>query len=483
MTSKLALAAVSLLALGLLAPVNAQAGTGGITNPNAPSATTLYFHVIDALNEAPINTQVPDDSFAKDAIVGLASNSNTCLDGPSGGAVSTSDFHQFFGYSSPGYVEYNDTSDGGPRTHPERGLSYDVALAGDAIKLTWYLSTGTALPNDPAGQMLILPAIAVEAWMRTGEDISIGNEGYKSGTQIAHGKTVGTMGGAMLTSTDTAAPGQTGGTVTFLPDQVDKSGRPTAVYQYEILMPLDTQSIKKDGGYNMQIATYFQDPASFCSSDPANAILTPNAIKIHTSKDNRPRMELQVLNAVRIEYMHPQFIGDDLVLHTSSNSPWGNYDVDEVATSGTNGVKGGIEMAITGPSEPRSAYRASVVQRYHEHDHHTEAVDVSFVWPYKTDGAQDGSYTVTLTVKNDQGTATAVGVSSFTVGKDRVVQRCGGLENVDGAKIDANGCTIEQQDGNGERIDPNATKKSPAFELLGMIAALGAVALTLRRRN
>ncbi|MEK6985268.1 MAG: hypothetical protein AABX89_02665 [Candidatus Thermoplasmatota archaeon] len=468
----------------LLAPVNAQAGTGGIDNPNTPSDTTLYFHIIDALNDAPINTQEPSDNYSADEQVGLASNSSSCLEGPTGGAVETSEFHQFFGYSSPGYVEYNDTSTGGPLVHPERGLSFDVDLAGDAIKLTWYLSTGTAVANDPGvGAAFILPSIAVEAWMRTGEDITIGNEGYKSGSPIAHGKTVGTMGGAMLTSTDTTAPGQTGGTVTFLPDQTNKAGDPIAVYRYEILMPLATNTIRKEGGYNMQIATYFQDPAAFCSSDPANAILTPNGIKYHTSKDNRPRMELQVLNAIRIEYMHPQFIGDDLVLHTSSNSPWGNYDVDERTEPGTNGLEGGIEMLISGPSEPRSAYRASVVQQYHIHDHHTEAVAATFVWPYKSDGAQDGTYTVTLTVKNDQGTATAVGVSSFTVGKDKnpEVLRCGGLENVDGAKIDANGCTVEVQGRDGKPIS-GPVKESPAFELLGMIAALGAVALALRRR-
>ncbi len=479
MTTKLAIATVALLALGLFAaPTSAQAVTAGITNPLAPTPTNLYFHVLDALQEMPINTQQPDPAFAKDAPVGLATSSTTCLHQAPGDPFSQ-EYHQYYGYSSPGYVEYNVTQNGVPRTHPERGLSFDVLLDGDTFKLFWYISTqagtptGSQLPAS-ADPYVIVPNVAVHAWMRTGEEISIGNANYKSGTLIAEGETVGRLGNAVATSTDSPT-----GKVTYHAYR-DAQNRDIAVYEYELSMKLDTKTIKKESGYNMQVAVFIKDPTGAVCNDPANKIFMPNVSKLHTSVLYRPHMEISIMNPIRIEYMHPQFIGDDMVIHTSSNSPWGNYDVDEVAAAGSNGIKGGIELTIAGASEARSAYRAAVVQRYHEHDHHTEAVDVSFVWPYKTDGAKDGTYTITLKVKNDQGTATAVGVAQFQIGKDLTVTKCGGLENIDAAKSNQN-CINEKQDTNGNAITEEA-KKSPAFELMGLVASLGAVATLLRRR-
>src|SRR5207247_1225407 len=137
-------AAVSALALGLLAPtVTAQEATPGITNPTTSSATNLYFHVIDALNDMPINTQKPDDRYQKAGSVGtLATSSTTCLSQQPKDSLDHQ-YHNFFGYSSPGYVEYNQTgADGLPRTHPERAISYDVEVdTSSPFSLKWYVST------------------------------------------------------------------------------------------------------------------------------------------------------------------------------------------------------------------------------------------------------------------------------------------------------------------------------------------------------
>jgi hypothetical protein len=325
---------------------------------------------------------------------------------------------------------------------------------------------------------VVVPDVAVHAWMRTGEQISIGNAGYKAGALIAEGETSGTLGNAFGTSTDAASTAN-GGKVTYI-KYTDANNKEVSVYEYKLTMKLQNHVIKKDGGYNVQVAVFIKDPAGVCN-DPANKIFMPNAVKLHTDAKNRPRMELKIDNPIRIEYMHPQFIGDDMVIHTSSNSPWGNYDVDEVPTPGTNGIKGGIELSIAGPSEARSASRAAVVQRYHEHDHHTQAVDVTFVWPYKADAAKDGVYTINLKVFNDQHTAFATGIAQFEIGKNTVT-KCGGLDSVAAAKTNSN-CITEAQDTQGNAIDPNAAKKSPHLELAGVMGALGAVAVVLRRRK
>ncbi len=464
---------IALLAIGFLLPhVGAQnapspAATPGINNPETPVKDTLYFHVFDALQEIPINTQLPDDKFNRDQGVGLQTHSTTCLSQSDGDSFDRL-YHQFFGYSSPGYVEYNVTGDT-PRVHPERGLSFDVELDGDTIMLTWFISTtlfntGQSAP-DP---YVIVPDVAIHAWMRSGEDISINNEAYKSGTVYAEGETVGNLGGSLATShTDSGA-----GDVIYHPAKNGK-GEDISVYEYRVPLQLNTKTIKKEAGFNIQIAVFLKTDTC---PDPKDKILMPNLVHVHTSSSFRPHMDVMLRNPVRIEYMHPQFIGDDLVVHTSSNSPWGNYDVDETPTPGTKGVKGGIELSITGPSEARSTYRASIVQRTYEHFFHTQAVDVTFVWPFKSDGAMDGTYSVALTVWNDQRTAKATGVTEFTVGKDPTVIECGATKTTADAKTEQ-GCKTKTVETTGPG------KQAPHLELAGVLGALGAVAAVLRRRD
>ena len=48
------------------------------------------------------------------------------------------------------------------------------------------------------------------------------------------------------------------------------------------------------------------------------------------------------------------------------------------------------------------------MQRTHEHYHHQEAVDITYVWPYKTDRAANGLYTVEVKFLNDQRTASRI---------------------------------------------------------------------------
>lgn len=478
--NRTALLVTALVALASLLPgATAADATPGITNPDVPTPVTLYFH-INGFQNFPINTQKPSDLANSNEGIGLATNTLTCVPAnPATGAATAHKYHTFYGYGSPSYVEYNITENGGPRIHQERGLSYDVEFTpGQPLLLHWYLATTTNVQNiggvSPDAAPIVLPDVVVRGTVRSRASISVGDEGYNSGIEIAKGESLPTILGAEMTaSLNQAAPGH--GQV-----NVTKIGN---YYVYDFLVPMTLSSpvVPKADGYNLRVDVF--QKVSGCD-DSADQFLMPNLVHVWSSPTARPRLEVSITDPIRIEYMHPQFIGDDMVIHTSSNSPWGNYDVDEVADKGTCYTQGGITLTITGPSEARGLCRAAVVQRAHEHDHHTQAVDVSFVWPFRSDGAQDGKYTISMTVQNDQHTATAIGVAQFEIGrggKDLTVTKCGGLQSVAGADTEQK-CIIEKQDNNGNAL-PTVTKKSPNLELVGIVGVIGLAAVVIRRRT
>jgi hypothetical protein len=459
---------IALLALAAAVPP-ASAATPGIKNPIASTPTKLYFHV-GANQDFPINTQSPpSDGYTKDDHIGLATNSLSCVpSNPATDGTTQKKYTTYYGFSSPGFVEYNYTENGGPRIHPERGLSFDVNLDPAVNPVVyWYITTFTGQPPSATTQGYspdpVIPNVVARATVRTGEKITLGDEGYNDGTIIAQGQTDPTTlvaGQAAVTQAGTQNP-----QVSMTPQG---TGKPT-IYGFAIPLTFSSTTIPKDKGYSVRIDLFMSLPT--CDMSSSDAYVMPNVVQTHTDPQHRPHMELAVMNAIRIEYMHPQFVGDDMVIHTSENAPWGNYDVQtqpDLSIVGPNGE------AVTG------VYRAAVVQRYHEHDHHTQAVDVTFVWPYKQLNAQDGAYTISLAVANLQGTAKATGVAQFQIGKDLTVTKCGGLTSVAGAQTDQS-CINERQDTNGNAIT-GPVKKSPNLELVGLIGAIGAVAVVLRRK-
>ncbi|HLF16933.1 MAG TPA: hypothetical protein VI796_05850 [Candidatus Thermoplasmatota archaeon] len=443
--------AVSALAVLVVAPV-AGAQDAGIRNPEASTPTTLFFH-INGFQDFPINTQQPDDSFAASENVGLQTHSLSCIGDQTGQfGILESEWHTFYGYSSPSYVEYNFTEDGKPRTHPERGLSFDALL--DTAKpwtVWWYLETAPVqndngnVPADPNTVPLIVPQVTLQATVRTGDAISVNDAGYNSGDYIAQGR----AGPYVLTPAGDPQH----------PEMTYQSINGRNVYGFPIVMDIQMDTIPKATGYNVRIDAFLDNP--YCG-DPATSYFMPNVVRVHTSPEARPRMELSTLNPIRIEYLHPQFLADDMVIHTAMNSPWGNYDVDE--------TEGGIELTVTGPSPATSLNRAAIHQRTHIHYFHQVAVDVTYVWPYKEDQAQSGLYTVGLKVWNDQRTAQAFATAQFEIGSGAVVG-CGGLT---GDNLD---CVQDvQPDGSGD------DRGSPGAGLLAVLGALAAAVAVLRRR-
>jgi hypothetical protein len=462
--------AIASLFLGL-APA-AQAQEIGITNPEVSTPTVLYMHLID-FQDFPINTQKPDDRFTESTAVGLQTHSLNCLPNPNDltggtGGAPFQDYHKYYGYSSPSYVEYNFETDGKPRTHPERGISYDAVMDQNApFFIYWYMSTMPyGAPSTPQAQTevvpVVIPNVVVKATIRASDAISVDDKAYDQGPELAVGQTVaatlvgGPSGGTVgpntsgVTSPDVTPRGKTA-------DQGD-------LYEFKIPMTISNPVIPRATGYNLRVDMYTEDPSGNCNEEKK---LTPNDVKVHTSADNRPRMELSIMDPIRLEYLHPQFVGDDLVIHTSMNSAWGNYDVNEQDSDG-------IQVSVTGPSPATSLAKAAIVQRTHEHYHHQEAVDITYVWPYKTDRAANGLYTVSVAFMNDQRTATATGVAQFEIGKGTVIG-CGGVQEA--AQKLNNDCGVDVQEDGIEKKD------SPGVELLGVVGVLAAALFVARRRK
>lgn len=457
--------ATTALAAMMVAPV-ASAQDIGIRNPEVSTPTTLYFHLID-FQDFPINTQHPDDRFTASDGIGLATHSLNCLPNPNdvagqGGAPFV-DHQKYYGYSSPSYVEYDFEQDGKPRTHPERGISYDAVMDRSApFNVYWYMSTSTSAPSsgpvNPDVVPVLIPNVIVKATMRASDAISVDDKAYDLGPELAVGQTIpATIGGGQ-----NIGPGGTGPS----PDVTYVGGAPGSgdyLYEFKVPMSISSDVIPRATGYNLRIDMYIDDPSGNCNEDK-KLMMQP---KIHTSAAFRPRMELAIMDPIRLEYLHPQFVGDDLVIHTSMNSAWGNYDVNEQDPDG-------ISVTVTGPSPASSLAKAAIVQRTHEHYHHQEAVDITYVWPYKADRAANGLYTVEVKFMNDQRNAEAVGIAQFEIGKGTVIG-CGGVQEA--AEQLNDDCARQVQE------DGVAQKESPGVELLGIVGVLAAALFVARRRK
>jgi hypothetical protein len=370
--------------------------------PLRSTATTLYFHM-GGFQDFPINTQRPDDNFTQDVVFGAGTNSLSCVQQTP--TTASQEFHTFYGFLSPGYVEYEYIEQGKPRFHPERGISFDARFDPQApMAVHWFMEGQvTTLEVDPDPNQIAapIPQVTVRATLRSGDLASIQNQAFNAGDLLAQGQ-AGPF--QLVGDQSNTANGQVGA-VTRPNGTLLVHTSPSGAPLYEFIVPLDrvAEAIQHGIGANIRIDVYADNPA--CNVHEGK--LMPNLVRAHTSKDFRPRIELAILNPLRIDTLHPEFLGGSIAFHTAMNSPWGNYDIDEAA---------GIHLEVTGPTTAKSLALVDLIQRSHDHGRHQEAVAATYEWPYSKDGASDGLYTVTLTVTNDQGTAQATAVTQFQIG-------------------------------------------------------------------
>ncbi|HLF15893.1 MAG TPA: hypothetical protein VI796_00440, partial [Candidatus Thermoplasmatota archaeon] len=273
--------------------------------------------------------------------------------------------------------------------------------------LHWFLEgqvTTLEVDPDPNSVAAPIPQIVVLAAMRGGNLASIQNDAFNDGDLLAQGtagpfQLVGQQSGEInaLAAPATAPRGA-------LAVHTAPSGAP--LYEFSVPMDVQADAITRGDGANIRIDIYVDNPAC---SDPQEGKLMPNLVRVHTSKEFRPRIDLSILNPLRIEYLHPEFLGDgSIAIHASMNSPWGNYDIAE---------SGGVTLSITGPTTPKQVERVEFTQKSHDHGQHQEPVQATYKWKYSADGAMDGLYTVALVASNDQGTGQATAVTHFQIGQ------------------------------------------------------------------
>jgi hypothetical protein len=452
------------LAVALLAPCAQAAGEApGIANPHASTPTRLHFHVTGALQDFPINTQPADLGYTVDGAIGVATHTLTCL--PPGTPVdgtTQTPYATVYGFATPASVVYNQ-SGGPPRIHPERGLGFDALLdPAVAPVVDWYVTTFAGLPADNVNgvdtphQDAVVPNVVARATVRTGEAITLHDEGYDSGDLVAQGQTAPTtLAGP---ATFSGAPGGAHPDVTA----EDQGGGKGYVYGFHIPLAYASTTIPRAAGFNVRIDLFVSLPAC----DPAKGkTVMPNEVRVHSDAAHRPGLQLAVLEPLRITALHPQFLGDQLVLHTSEGSPWGPGDV------------AGVRVNITGPDGPvGGVYPVAVLS--HEHSVRYGIDRRDFAWPFREQAAKDGAYTVRLEAANLQGTAHASAVAGFELGKDLWVTRCGSLLPTPAPDL---ACVRELQDGEGHVLDPSA--RSPGLQVAGLLGVLGVVAALRRRQD
>ncbi len=420
-----------LAALFFVVPVGAQA-----ENPDVSTPTTLNFHIFDTFNAFPINTQPMDAEFFEVGGTSFPTLGETPL--------GSFDFNTIYGFATSGPVEYDFIENGRPRFHPERGIAADVRIDGN-VQPTAYLyfevrdffsteSVGAGLPNS-------IPSFTVRVTMRQGNVIGA-DSNLDAGALIMQGEMTAHLMDTQMLGANDAFAGQAGpdGNPVLVPDA-------DGVIEYAIPLTISEPSIPKADAYNVRI-DWFQNPGGAAGEDQ----YSEGYVRLVSNPTHQPRLDLAIMNPVYVEFLHPQVAAGRLIIHAGINSPWGTYDVD-VAN---------VTMEVQGPSAPLSLQQV-VTQNAHVHGLHDQAAEITYLWPFREEGAKDGDYTITMQVPNLAGTAVASATGGFTI------------EGKKAYGVNEAGEIVEP-------VQEEGGKDSPAAPLALGVAAL-AVALFLRRRS
>lgn len=362
----------------------------GVTVPDGPTPTTLYLHV-DGFQDVPMTTRPPHPEYTFSDGMGVATHS-VCVEDPTDRAFGGRSYHSYYSYFSPGVVRY-DTGDGQPRHHPDRGLAGDLEL-GEGPMTLWLTLRSHATSGDWGANdaPVVVPDVVVRGTVRHGDDLSPGHEAMDSGEIVARGQTPPTLLAAEWTSGDHVVY-----------EEVDGQH----LYTFRVEMPIRQPSIPQEESFNLRIDVFTDNPYCADPADPAG-YTTLDLVRRHSDAEHRPRLEFEVFDALRSDHFEARFIRDELVLYTSTSSPWGNSDIvppdDDLADS--------VDVRIDGPADPTLD-----VLYYHEYGCHCtpRPVDGTFVWRDISESPA-GVYNVTITVPNGQHTAEVVYAFQFEVG-------------------------------------------------------------------
>lgn len=374
--------------LVMAAPAGAQ-----IDNPDDSAPTTLYFHVFDTFNNFVINTQAMDASFFDVGGTSFPTVSGTPANTAAGAQY---DLNTIYGVSTAGPVEYGFIENGQPRYHFERGIAADVKIDDSVEPVSYiYIDVRDFVGLDEASN--ILPELTVRVTMRTG-DAAGEDADYDAGELIMQGQVTATL----CSDGDTAAVPVEQMCSAALSNAVDVLLPDDAgIVEVAIPMELSMTTIPKSDAFNIRIDWWQEDPAGVvCGEDQC----AEGYLRLAADPDHLPRLEMNILNPIYIEFIHPQVAAGTLLIHTGVNSPWGTYDVDAQ----------NIKLVVDGPTAPVDLQRV-VAQNQHVHGLHDKAAEITYLWRFRAEDAQNGEYTINLEVPNMAGTAVATGTAGFTI--------------------------------------------------------------------
>lgn len=425
--SILALLAVALFTVASVPMADAHVDP----EPKKPTNTILYFHIFDTFNAFPINTQAPNTDFFR---VG-GTNFPTFVEPNS---QTNYDFNTVYGFATSGPVEYDFIENGQPRFHPERGIAKNVEIDGGTdIYAYLYLNVRDFLGNSD-GAPNYLPSFTFRLTMREGNVIGP-DEQLDTGAKIMEGQLTAHIWDSK--GLDIPAPPAADNLPTLEPDE-------DGIVEFKIKMNAEQLVIPKANAYNLRL-DWFQNPTADGANDDRFA---EGYMRLVSDAKHHPRMELAITNPVYIDYIHPEVAAGILLIHTAENSPWGTYDIDVE----------NITIEVTGPSTPLDL-PVVVSQNQHVHNLHDKSAEVTYLWRFRDEGAQEGTYKIHLHVQNMAHTATASQEATFVVEAKRAYG------------IDEKGNEVKV-------IVPEDTESSPGPSLL-IVAVLLAGAVLVRRRK
>lgn len=332
--------------------------------------------------DMPMSPQAPGETYAADHAFGAATSSLSCLPAvPTLGFIDS--YHTVYAYASPSTIHYGRSGD--PDVHPARGMIDTVPLDGTQPILHWYWSTQVVAGEGPVP--LPVPNVVVQATLRAGSAISVGDVAYNSGEILAEGS---------------SAPAFLAGSASTGVQHSQVGDR----HVYHFTVPLEVAPSATHipaEGYNVRIDTYvLRDEC------PADGYFTPNLLSVHTSPGHRPRVELATVQPPRIGPMAVRLENDTWVFDIRANSPWGGLDVGDVV------------VEVEGPTEAATLSVEPYVAPFHCHcdlfgGYGEQYTDLRAVWDATADGATPGDYTFRVTVRNLQETAEATAEVPFTI--------------------------------------------------------------------
>ncbi len=451
----------------LVSPTTAQ--DTSIDNPDESTPTTLYFHIFDTFNKFVINTQPMDAEFFE-----VGGNNFPTFVGTPINQVYGADFdlNTIYGYSTAGPVEYDFIENGRPRFHPERGIAADVQID-ESVEpvVTLYLDVrdvmgGSTVPN-------YMPTFTMRVTVQEGDDPGVGAQ-LDAGADIMQGQTTfnlanldangnpyqlyctwlincdaeGAPAPPPTADQDVIVPGnqvvagQTGpdGNPIYTPDE-------DGVVEVKIPLEILQTVIPKSEAFNVRL-DWYQEFGPFGEDQ-----FSEGFFRLVADPDHLPRLDMAITNPVYLSFIHPQVAANTLLIHAGANSPWGTYDLDI----------DNVEMTIEGPAKPQNL-RAVLTSNEHVHGLHDADAQLTYLWDFRDEGAPDGEYTITVKVRNDAGTAEAVGSAKFVI------------EGEVATGFDSEGNVVEPTLDSGD-VD------TPGFGAIGAIALLGAALVIARRRG